>query len=425
MAGTVKPRDVKELGSLIEWAAAEGEPLELIGTGTKRGLGRPMQTSLTVDLSGLAGIVAYEPEELVLTARAGTPLAKIETLLAENRQELAFEPGDLGPLYGGAAGGGTIGGVLACNLSGPRRIKSGAARDHFLGMSAVNGRGEPFKAGGRVVKNVTGYDLCKLLAGSYGTLAALTEVTLKVLPASERTRTLLLYGLEDGRAIEALTTSLGSAHDVSGTAHLPASVARRASVSYVANAGKSVTAVRVEGFPASVAARAAALTTLLASLGPIEELHSKNSGTFWAELRDATPFARAPELAIWRLAVPPASGPAIMARVKTRLAPDYWYDWAGGLIWLGVPLAGDAMRDAGAEILRSAVRSVGGHATLVRAPDPIRVAIAPFEPEGEALQRLSARVKASFDPAGILNPGRMMARDPAAAPALTTVSRVD
>jgi len=432
MTSTVKPRDAKELASLVQYAAAEGEPLELIGTGTKRGLGRPMQTSLTVDLSGLAGVIAYEPDELVLTARAGTRLAEIERLLAEQRQELAFEPGDLGPFYGAEAGGGTLGGVLACNLSGPRRIKAGAARDHFLGFVAVNGRGEEFKAGGRVVKNVTGYDLCKLIAGSHGTLAAMTEVTLKVLPASEKTRTLLLYGLDDAAAIRALTEALGSAHDVSGAAHLPAEIARRSAVSYVAAGGKSVTAVRVEGFPASVAARAAALAELLARHGPIEELHSANSRAFWAELRDATPFARDRSLAVWRLSLPPASGPGFTARVQGPLGAQYWYDWGGGLVWLGLPLAGDAGADAGAAILRQALAPSGGHATLMRAPDPLRAAVAPFEPESPGVKRLSARIKASFDPRGVLNPGRMVAGDLAGAvadgtaePALSTVARTD
>lgn len=407
MTDILKPRAVEDLQALVEYAAAEEMPLELLGTGTKRGLGRPLQTARTVDLSGLAGIVLYEPEELVLTVGAGTRLAEIERLLAENRQELAFEPGDLGPLYGLPGGGGTIGGVLACNLAGPRRIKAGAARDHFLGFSAVNGRGELFKAGGRVVKNVTGYDLCKLLAGSYGTLAALTEVTLKVLPAPEKTRTLLVYGLDDGSAVRALTASLGSAHEVSGAAHLPAATAQRSAVSYVKGAGKSVTAVRVEGFPASVKDRAAALAALLAPFGPVEELHSHNSRVFWAELRDGTPLVGRPELAVWRLSVPPASGPTVIARIAAKLAAEYWYDWGGGLIWLGVPVG----NDAGAAIVRGAFADCGGHATLMRAPDPLRATVPVFEPNGDALARLSARVKASFDPRGIFNPGRMIAGD--------------
>ena len=166
------------------------------GHGSKRAIGRPAQTDLTLDLSALSGITLYEPEELVLSAKAATPLAEIEALVAAKGQQLAFEPMDYATLLGGVAGRGTIGGALAANLSGPRRIKAGAARDHFLGFSAVSGRGETFKSGGRVVKNVTGYDLCKLIAGSWGTLAAMTEVTIKVLPAAETEETLLIRGLE-------------------------------------------------------------------------------------------------------------------------------------------------------------------------------------------------------------------------------------
>ena len=185
MTDILKPRDGKEVEEAVRWALANEKALEVVGQGTKRAIGRPSQTDITLDLSGLTGVTLYEPAELVLSARAGTPLAEIEALLAQSGQQLAFEPMDYGALLGTAAAAGSIGGVLAANLSGPRRIKAGAARDHFLGVSAVSGRGETFKSGGRVVKNVTGYDLCKLLAGSWGTLAAMTEVTVKTLPRAE------------------------------------------------------------------------------------------------------------------------------------------------------------------------------------------------------------------------------------------------
>ena len=168
----------------MQWALGEGKALELVGHGSKQAIGRPAQTDATLDLSALTGITLYEPEELVLSAKAGTPIAEIEALVGAEGQQLAFEPMDYAAILGAAAGRGTIGGVLAANLSGPRRIKAGAARDHFLGCTAVSGRGETFKSGGRVVKNVTGYDLCKLMAGSWGTLAAMTEVTIKTLPGA-------------------------------------------------------------------------------------------------------------------------------------------------------------------------------------------------------------------------------------------------
>jgi len=405
MPETLRPRDAEELRAVVEWAAAEGMPLELAGGGTKRGFGRPVQATHSIEFSALSGVTLYEPEELVLSARAGTPLAEIEALLAERRQALAFEPADLGPIYGVPAGKGTIGGMLAANLSGPRRIKAGAARDHFLGFTAVNGHGELFKAGGRVVKNVTGYDLCKLLAGSFGTLAALAEVTLKVLPAPEETRTVLILGLEDAPAVTALVAALGSAHEVSGAAHLPQATAAGSALPRISAAGRAVTAVRVEGFPASVAARSRALALLLAPFGAVGELGRDDSLAFWREIRDLSPFAAAPELALWRVSLPPTAGPAFVARVRAALEALAYYDWGGGLVWLGVAATGDA----GAAVVRAALAASGGNATLMRAPDPVRAAVPVFEPLADGLAGLSKRVKESFDPRGILNPGRLYA----------------
>src|SRR5438270_2212479 len=216
MTDTLKPRDGKDVEAAVQWALAEDKTLEVVGHGSKRGLGRAAQWDLSLDLSDLSGVTLYEPEELILSAKAGTPIAEIETLLAANNQELAFEPIDYGPVFGADPGRGTIGGVLGANLSGPRRIKAGAARDHFLGVTAVSGRGETFKSGGRVVKNVTGYDLCKVLAGSWGTLAAMTDVTVKVLPRAESEQTLLLYGLDDRAAASAMSAAMNSSNDVSG-----------------------------------------------------------------------------------------------------------------------------------------------------------------------------------------------------------------
>ncbi len=215
------PNSAEEVLETIQWAVSEESPLEILGHGSKRGIGQPLQSEHTLDLSRLAGITLYEPEELVLSAKAGTPVAEIEAALREHNQELAFEPMDYGPLLGGEAGRGTLGGLLAANLSGPRRLKAGAARDHVPGVHAVSGRGEGFKSGGRVVKNVTGYDLSKGLAGSWGTLAVATDITMKVLPAAETETTLCIAGLEDAVATEAMATAMGSSAEVSGAAHLP------------------------------------------------------------------------------------------------------------------------------------------------------------------------------------------------------------
>ena len=226
MPNAFRPTTLDQLRDALAAAVADGEAVELLGLGSKRGLGRPVQAARVLDLAALAGVRAYEPAELVLTAAAGTPLAEIEALLKASLQMLAFEPPDLGALYGTWSAG-TLGGAIAANLAGPRRVKIGAARDHFLGTVAVSGRGEVFKAGGKVVKNVTGYDLCKLLAGSFGTLAAMEEVTVKVIPAPAKSRTVLLFGLAPHEAVAALAQALNSPHEVSGAAYLPAAVAAR------------------------------------------------------------------------------------------------------------------------------------------------------------------------------------------------------
>src|SRR6187401_2993632 len=266
MPDKLKPRDAKEVEEAVRWALGNEKPLEITGQGTKRTIGRPSQTDLTLDLSGLTGITLYEPAELVLSARAGTPLSEIEALLEKNNQELAFEPIDYGPVLGSEVNRGTLGGAIAANLSGPRRIKAGAARDHFLGVTAVTGRGETFKSGGRVVKNVTGYDLCKVLAGSYGTLAALTDVTVKVLPRAETEETVLVLGLSDVNAIKAMSAAMASSCDVSGAAHLPAHIAFRFGG---LESTQATTALRLEGVAPSVKHRKEALVALLKSYGSV------------------------------------------------------------------------------------------------------------------------------------------------------------
>src|SRR5579862_1798509 len=249
----LKPRDAAEVEQAILWALGDSKTLEVVGRGSKRAIGRAAQWDATLDLSALSGVTLYEPEELVLSAKAGTPIAEVEALVAASNQELAFEPMDYASVLGGAAGTGSIGGVLAANLCGPRRIKAGAARDHFLGVTAVSGRGETFKSGGRVVKNVTGYDVCKLVAGSWGTLAAMTDVTVKTLPRAETEATVLVPKLDDATARKVMTAAMGSFADVSGAAHVPAAVAAR--ISETGSAQGAVTAFRLEGVAPSVAQR--------------------------------------------------------------------------------------------------------------------------------------------------------------------------
>ena len=391
----------------MQWALAEGKAAEIVGHGSKRAIGRPAQTDLTLDLSALSGVTLYEPEELVLSAKAGTPLAEIEALVAAKGQQLAFEPMDYATLLGGVAGRGTIGGALAANLAGPRRIKAGAARDHFLGFSAVSGRGETFKSGGRVVKNVTGYDLCKLIAGSWGTLAAMTEVTIKVLPRPETEETLLIRGLEPAQAVEAMTTAMGSSCDVSGAAHLPAEVAT--SHPGGRGAGAGVTALRLEGFSPSVAHRRGVLA------GADETVRRS---------RDH----RCAGLA--RVLAGGARRHAVCGRPRAA-----WSGRSGGSRRRQTAAPSSARRSrAGAGRRCSTIGPVASSGLRSPRPTmPARRRSAPLSPRPAAMRRSSARrlrcarrstyssrrmrrlaaltkrVKESFDPKGVLNPGRMWA----------------
>jgi glycolate oxidase FAD binding subunit len=387
------PTDERQLAEIVAAAMAREEPLELVAGGSKRRLGRPAQAPHVLDLSGFAGIRQYEPAELVMTAGAATPLAEIETALDGAGQMLAFEPADWRGLLGTAEAGQTLGGVIACNLAGPRRIRQGAARDHLLGFHGVSGRGEAFKAGGRVVKNVTGYDLCKLMAGSYGTLAALTEVSVKVLPRPEATRTVTIGGLEDGVALRAMIGAINSSHELSGAAHLPAGAAL---------GGAALTALRVEGPVPSVEARATALAKELGSFGSIAVLSDEPALALWRSIRDVLPFAPLADRVVWRVSVAPTAASGIVAALSRGLDFRHFYDWGGGLVWLAVAGA----EDGGAAAIRASLAG-GGHATLIRAPDALRAAVPVFQPAPSAIAALTARVKDSFDPRRILNRGRM------------------
>jgi glycolate oxidase FAD binding subunit len=381
-----------ELAGAVEDAKAAKTPLELIGTGTKRMIGRPMQTGATLDLSAFSDVALYEPDELVITAGGGARLDAINALLDAKGQAFAFEPPDLSRLLGSAHAG-TLGGMLATNLSGPRRIKAGACRDHVLGIAGVTGRGDEFKAGGRVVKNVTGYDLPRLMANSHGTLAAITSLTFKVLPKPATEETLVLEGLSNEEAIKAMSLAMQSSCEVAAAAHLPANIA----------GGVARTLLRIEGVAPSVAYRRDMLAKLLGALPRQGLLSREASQQQWIAIRDAHPFALPSERFVWRLSVPPSEGASVTARIAQKIDARWFYDWAGGLIWLDVPPS----EDASASTIRSAFTN--GHATLIRAPAPVRANVPVFQPQSPDLAALAARVKQSFDPLGLFNPGRMAA----------------
>ncbi len=374
--------------AIVADAVARRTPLSLQGGGTRAGIGRPIQTEATLSAAGLAGVTLYEPAELVIGARAGTPLSQVVATLAERGQELAFEPMDHRVLLG-STGEPTIGAVAAGNVSGPRRLLAGAARDSLIGVRFVNGRGEAIKSGGRVMKNVTGLDLVKLLAGSWGTLGFLTEVTFKVLPRPERAATLSLPGLDDARAVEALCTAAASPFEVTGAAHLPG----------------DRTLVRIEGFASSVDYRLGELRRVLKGFGRADVIEGEAAAALWAAIRDGAPLAEPRDRAVWRVSTAPVRGPGVVAAIGEALDLRHYYDWSGGLVWLSTPATGDA----GAAAIRGAVARAGGHATLIRAPQEMRAALDVFQPLPAPLMRLQAGLKASLDPAGIFNPGRMHA----------------
>ena len=388
MSATLAPPDEAGVAAAIAAAHAAREPLAIEGNGSKRGLLRPVQAARTLSTRNLSGITLYRPAELVLSARAGTPLPEIEAALAEKGQHLIAEPPDLRALFG-ASEPATLGGVVAANLSGPRRIAWGAMRDHVLGVRFVNGAGEVLRSGGRVLKNVTGLDLCKLLAGSYGTLGVMTEVTIKVLPAPEATATLLVEVPDLEAGVRALSAGLGSPFGVSGAALLPGA--------------PHLAALRLEDFAPSVAYRMGRLREDLARFGDARVIEAEDSRAFWRGVRDAAALGAGPRDAVWRVSVRPSAGPAVAA-VAEALGGRALLDWGGGLVWVAAP-ADAASHDA----LATAAAASRGTCTLFRAPEALRLAVPVLPAEPAPLAAIGARVKAALDPAGILNPGRMRA----------------
>ena len=376
----MRPESEAELAEAVAGAAG---PLEIRGGGSRAGLGHGVNGEV-LETGGLTGITLYEPGALTLVARAGTPLAEIEDALAAEGQRLAFEPMDHRAIYG-TNGAPTIGGVVAANVSGPRRIQAGACRDSLIGVRFVDGRGTVLKNGGRVMKNVTGYDLVKLLCGSHGTLGVLTEVAFKLLPRAETAASVQVHGLGDVEAVQAMSAALGSPFDVTGAAHLPEGPE-----------GLSLTMIRIEGFSESVAYRSGRLKDLLGRFGEVSvESDPDKVSASWNRVRDAEALAGGAG-DIWRVSVKPSDGPAVRAALGGEVPA--LYDWGGGLVWLRLPEATD---------LRGALSGLAGHATLIRAGDETKGRLGAFQPEPAPLARISAGLPRQFDPHPILNPGRM------------------
>ncbi|MCS6931117.1 MAG: glycolate oxidase subunit GlcE [Acetobacteraceae bacterium] len=386
MSAPLAPAEEAGVAAAVAEAFAANAPLAVEGAGTKRAMLRPVQAARTLSTRALAGITLYRPKELVIAARAGTPLAEVEAALAAEGQMLIAEPPSAAPWGGGAA---TLGGVVAANLSGPRRISGGAMRDHVLGIRFVNGRGEVLRSGGRVLKNVTGLDLCKLLAGSHGTLGVLTEITLKVLPRPETAATLVIRVADAAAGVRALSAGLGSPFGVSGAAVLPDA------------AEGPLALLRIEDFASFVAYRIGRLRDLLLPFGESRIADAAETDALWAAIRDGAPLAAGPEEALWRASVKPTDGPRVLAALREAGLRGY-LDWGGGLVWIAGPAT------AAAHAAVTAAASPGSF-TLLRAPDALRAAVPVIPEEPPPLAALSRRVKAALDPKGILNPGRMRA----------------
>lgn len=387
------PGSEAALAEAVREAAAARTPLAIEGNASKRGWLRPVQAAATLTTAGLGGITLYSPQELVLAAGAGTPLAEIERALAAKGQQLVSEPYDLSALMGTAAPP-TLGGMVATNLSGPRRISWGATRDHVLGVRAVNGMGEVFRSGGRVLKNVTGLDLCKLLAGSFGTLAVLSEITLKVLPAAEASASIVVAADDPAAGVAALSAGLGSPFGVSAAAYLPAEAARRAGL------GRPGAILRLEDFAASVAYRAAALAARLKG----EVIDDAGSRALWDAVRRLLPLGAEAGQAVWKLSVAPSSGPGLVKAISAAMPVRWFMDWGGGLVWLAAEATGAAH-----QVVTAATATAGGAWQLVQAPGDLGAKVAVIPPEPPPLAAIAARVKAVMDPMGILNPGRLRA----------------
>ena len=389
MSAMIAPVDEAGIIAAVQAARAACEPLAIEGQGSKRGMLRPVQAARSLSTRGLTGVTLYRPSELIISARAGTPLAEIEATLAEKGQQLIAESPYLNGVFGTTAPP-SIGGVVAANLSGPRRITWGATRDHVMGLRFINGAGEAIRSGGRVLKNVTGLDLCKLLSGSYGTLGVITEVTLKVLPAPETSATLLIETPDLASAVAALSARLGSPFGVSAAAALPVK-------------DHVIAAVRLEDFAASVAYRMEKLRGVLGGFGAQRVMEDAESRIFWRGVREVEPLQVMADEAIWRVSVRPSAGPQIAA-AASAIGGRVMLDWGGGLVWIAAsPSSANHM------LISEAAHTQGGAAMLFRAPESLRLAVPVLPEEAAPLAKIGARVKEALDPGGLFNPGHIRA----------------
>jgi glycolate oxidase FAD binding subunit len=377
----VCPTSEDEVAEIIRHAVAKKQRIVIRGGATRTGLHTSDADAVQLSTRALTGITLYEPSEMVISARAGTPLSEVEALLATKGQHLTFEPMDHRALYG-STGEPTIGAVAACNISGPRRIQAGAARDSLIGLRFVNGQGEVIRAGGRVMKNVTGLDLVKLQAGAFGSLGVLTEVTFKVLPKPLSATTLVLSGLSDDRAIEAMAVALGTPFEISGAAHMAGG-----------QQGVSITLLRIESAESGANYRVEELAKVLADFDPAREMYHANQDELWRVIRDARLLWHDGSAVVWRISVKPSDAPRLVDAICQKSEAVVVYDWGGGLIWLSTP-----DDDATAMLVRRVAKQLHAHARLEHAPEALRARHSLLMPLSSALHQLEKGIRQAVDP---------------------------
>ncbi len=396
----LKPTKEKEISEIIKECYKKNIPLEILGLGTKKSIGRNFQFEKTLDLSNYSGIIDYKPEELYIKVKSGTPIKDIRNEIEKNNQHLAFEPIDFGYLFSGKNDEGTIGGVMSCNFAGPRRFKAGSIRDHILGFKGINGRGEVIKSGGTVVKNVTGYDLSKILSGSFGTLTVLSEITIKVLPKPESNKTLFINNPHLKKGLDYLNISLSSSSDPSGAVFYPENFRSFFTFNDLTFSGP-ITAIRIEGSTSSIDHRIKKLTNeLKVTSDEIVVLSKDQSDIFWEDTRNLKVFSKLKENLI-RIVIPASEAFETLNKLKDFDA-KYFVDWGGSLIWLQL----DSINTKILKDIKTIVKTASGYLTIIKIEENLKASIDVFTVD-PVKHEISEKIKKSFDPKRILNPGKM------------------
>ncbi len=396
----LKPNSENDLQDAIKYCFKKDLPIEIVGSRTKNQIGKKLQCAKVLDMSNISGIIQYKPEELYITVKAGTPIKIVKEELKKNNQHLAFEPTNFSEIFNKNSNEGTVGGTLACNFSGPRRFKSGSARDHILGFKGFNGKGEKIKSGGTVVKNVTGYDLSKLVTGSFGTLLVLSEITLKVLPMPTDTKTIIISGFSLEQSMGVIGSALSSSNDPSGAVFYPNDLRHNFVFNDLTHPG-SITAIRVEGTKTSTEER---INNLISNLALIDKnitvLDSIQSEIFWEDTRSLKVFSKN-QKNILRAVVPVSETINLINRLKT-FHPTFFLDWGGSLIWLEL----DYLSNQKIDQIRRRIADVGGYLTVIKSPENIKSSSEIFTIDPIKF-KISQNIKKSFDPKRIFNPGKM------------------